>query len=68
MDKQLVVFEDKQIRRVWDELREEWYFSVIDIIAVLVGQVDFQLARNYWKVLKNRLTKEGSEVVTSYKM
>ena len=68
MDKQLVVFEDKQIRRVWDELREEWHFSVIDIIAVLVGQVDFQLARNYWKVLKNRLTKEGSEVVTSYKM
>ena len=64
MDKQLVVFEDKQIRRVWDELREEWHFSVIDIIAVLVGQVDFQLARNYWKVLKNRLTKEGSEVVT----
>ena len=64
MDKQLVVFEDKQIRRVWDELRDTWYFSVIDIIAVLVGQPDFQLARNYWKVLKNRLTKEGSEVVT----
>ncbi|KKU25815.1 MAG: hypothetical protein UX37_C0011G0001 [Microgenomates group bacterium GW2011_GWA2_46_16] len=64
MDKQLVIFEDKQIRRVWDELRDTWYFSVIDIIAVLVGQPDFQLARNYWKVLKNRLSKEGSEVVT----
>lgn len=64
MDRQLVVFEDKQIRRVWDELRDVWYFSVVDIVATLIGQTDFQLARNYWKVLKNRLSKEGSEVVT----
>lgn len=65
MDKLLVVFEDKKIRRVWDELREEWYFSVVDIVGVLIGQSDFQLTRNYWKVLKNRLSKEGSEVVTN---
>ena len=65
MDKLLVVFEDKKIRRVWDELREEWCFSVVDIVGVLIGQSDFQLTRNYWKVLKNRLSKEGSEVVTN---
>ena len=65
MDKLLVVFEDKKIRRVWDELREEWYFSVVDIVGVLISQSDFQLTRNYWKVLKNRLSKEGSEVVTN---
>ncbi len=62
--KKLVIFEGKQIRRLWNEERELWYFSVVDIIAVLTNQTSFQLARNYWKVLKNRLKKEGSEVVT----
>jgi DNA-damage-inducible protein D len=41
-----------------------WYFSVVDIIAALIQQPDHQPARNYWKVLKNRLNKEGSESVT----
>jgi len=58
------VFEGKKIRRHWDEKQEKWYFSVVDIVAVLTNQMDFQLSRNYWKVLKNRLLKEGSEVVT----
>jgi len=62
--KQITLFEGKKIRRVWDEKKEKWYFSVIDIIQILTNQVDFQLARNYWKVLKNRLKKEGSETVT----
>jgi len=57
-------FEDHAIRRVYDEETETWWFSVVDIIQVLTQQDDFQAARNYWKVLKNRLAKEGSESVT----
>ena len=60
----LAVFEGKQIRRYYDESTETWYFSVVDIIQVLIQQPDYQAARNYWKVLKNRLNKEGSESVT----
>lgn len=63
-NQQLAIFEDYKIRRHYDEKTEIWYFSVIDIIAALIKQKNFQLARNYWKVLKNRLKKEGSEVVT----
>lgn len=57
-------FEEFQIRRIYDEKTETWYFSVVDIIQVLTQQPDFQAARNYWKVLKNRLGKEGSQSVT----
>ena len=64
MKNTLAVFEDYKIRRVYDEKRETWYFSVVDIIQVLIQQHGFQVARNYWKVLKNRLNKEGSESVT----
>jgi DNA-damage-inducible protein D len=62
----LAVFEGKQIRRYYDENTETWYFSVVDIIQVLIQQPDHQAARNYWKVLKNRLNKEGSESVTKF--
>lgn len=65
MDTNLTVFEDYNIRRVFDEKSETWFFSVIDIIKALTQQSDYQLARNYWKVLKNRLSKEGSQVVTN---
>jgi len=58
------LFEGFDIRRVYDEETGTWYFSVVDIIRVLLQQPDFQTARNYWKVLKNRLAKEGSESVT----
>ncbi len=58
-EKSLIVFEGKNIRRVFQD--ERWWFSVIDVIGVLTDSLD---ARNYWKVLKNRLGKEGSEVVT----
>src|SRR3989338_6499747 len=64
MEKSLAVFEDYKIRRVYDEESETWYFSVVDIIQVLIQQPDYQAARNYWKVLKNRLNKRGSESVT----
>jgi DNA-damage-inducible protein D len=64
MKNTLVVFEDFQVRRLYDEKTETWYFSVVDIIRALTQQPDHQAARNYWKVLKNRLNKEGSETVT----
>ncbi len=60
----LAIFETYKIRRYFDEKTEIWYFSVIDIVAALTEQGDFQLARNYWKVLKIRLIEEGSELVT----
>src|SRR3989338_1174229 len=56
----LVVFQNKKIRRLWHN--GEWHFSVVDIVEVLTDSTD---ARNYWKVLKHRLNKEGSEVVTN---
>lgn len=58
------LFEDKRIRTAWDEEKEEWFFSVVDVIAVLTDQPSYDGARNYWKVLKNRLAKEGSQLVT----
>src|SRR5437016_9936053 len=64
MKNDLALFEDYQIRRIYDEETETWFFSVIDIVQVLTQQTDYQLARNYWKVLKNRLKAEGSETVT----
>jgi len=57
------IFEDHEIRRVYDEESETWWFSVVDVIQVLTQQASFQGARNYWKVLKNRLAKEGSQSV-----
>ena len=63
-DNALAVFENYKIRRHYDEHTETWYFSVVDILQVLMQQTDYQAARNYWKVLKNRLRKEGSESVT----
>lgn len=64
MKNNLAVFEDYKIRRVYDEKSEIWYFSVIDIIQALTQQPNYQAARNYWKALKNRLHKEGSQSVT----
>jgi len=64
MKNNLAIFEGYKIRRHYDEKTETWFFSVVDIIQVLIQQPDFQAARNYWKVLKNRLSKEGSESVT----
>lgn len=59
------LFEDKRIRTAWDEEQEEWFFSIIDVVAVLTEQPDYQKARNYWKVLKKRLKGEGNETVTN---
>jgi len=65
MDKSLAIFEDYKIRRHFDEEKEMWYFSVVDIIRVLIQQPDFQTARKYWNKLKSRLDKEGSQSVTN---
>lgn len=62
---QSAFFESHEIRRVYDENTETWLFSVIDIIQVLTQQPDYQGARKYWKVLKGRLAKEGSQLVSS---
>ena len=64
MKENIAVFESRSIRRLYDEKTETWYFSVVDIIGLLTEQPDTAGARNYWKVLKSRLKKEGSEVVT----
>lgn len=64
MNKDLIIFEGEHIRRVWDEKKNEWLFSVVDIIRVLIDQPDQLRARKYWNKLKERLSKEGSELVT----
>jgi DNA-damage-inducible protein D len=58
------IFEDREIRRLYDEKTETWFFSVVDIIQILTQQPDFQTARKYWNKLKERLRKEGSQLVT----
>jgi len=65
MKNDLAMFEDHQIRRLYDEETETWFFSVIDIIQVLTIQVDYQTARKYWNKLKERLKKEGNQSVTN---
>ena len=60
----IAVFQGKKIRRHWHEENEKWYFSIIDIIAVLTEQPNFKKAQSYWTTLKNRLKQEGSESVT----
>lgn len=57
-------FDDREVRAVWDEQKSKWWFSVLDIIAVLTDQDDYTKTRNYWKYLKARLKKENSQVVS----
>ena len=64
MKNDLAIFEGHQIRRIYDEATETWWFSVVDIIRVLTQQADSKAAQNYWKVLKHRLKNEGSQSVT----
>ena len=54
------LFEDKRIRTAWDEEKEEWYFSIVDVVAVLTDQPDARHASTYWAVLKKRLNNEGA--------
>ena len=59
---QIQLFENKRIRTAWDAEKEEWYFSIVDAVAVLTDQPDQRHAAKYWSVLKTRLKKEGSEL------
>ena len=59
------IFESQQIRTEWDAEAEKWWFSVLDVIAVLTEQPDYKKVRNYWKWLKNKLIAEGSQLVSA---
>ena len=58
-------FDDREVRALWDEVNAKWWFSVLDIVAVLTNQNDYTKTRNYWKYLKAKLKKEGSQVVSA---
>lgn len=62
---EIQLLEEKKVRSVWDSEQEKWYFSIVDICGILTDQPDQEHARNYWKVLKYRLIKEGNETVTN---
>ena len=62
---QLKLFENQKVRTAWDDQEEKWYFSIVDVCGVLTDQPDYDHAKNYWKVLKFRLLKEGNESVTN---
>jgi DNA-damage-inducible protein D len=64
MSDSIKLFENRKVRSQYDSESEIWYFSIVDIVGILTEQPTVDRARNYWKVLKNRLLKEGNESVT----
>ena len=64
MENKIKLFESKKIRTAWNEDEDEWYFSVLDVVEVLTDSADYQTARKYWNKLSQRLSEEGSELVT----
>ena len=65
MADKIQLYENQPIRTAWVEDEEEWYFSIVDVIGVLTEQTDYQKARKYWNKLKQRLSEEGSQLVTN---
>lgn len=65
MENKVQLFDDQQVRTVWDSENEKWWMSVLDVIAILTEQPDYTKVRNYWKWLKNKLKQEGSELVSN---
>lgn len=61
---EIKLYENKEIRSIWDEEKEEWYFSVVDVVGVLTEQENVRGASTYWAVLKKRLKEEGNELLT----
>jgi hypothetical protein len=64
-DSKIKLFESQHIRSEWDAEAEKWWFSVLDVVAVLTDQPDYKKVRNYWKWLKNKLIAEGSQLVSA---
>lgn len=64
-NEQIKIFEERKVRTVWDDEKEEWYFSVVDVCQVLTDQQDDLKARKYWNKLKQRLVEEGNQTVTN---
>ena len=58
---EMILFQDKKVRRIWNESNQKWYFSIVDVIGILT---DSPNPRKYWSVLKTRLKKEDSELTT----
>lgn len=65
MKNEIQLFEDQKIRVAWDAEREEWYFSIVDVVSVLTDSPDYNTGRKYWNKLKQRLKDEGNELVTN---
>ncbi|MBO5848355.1 MAG: Bro-N domain-containing protein [Bacteroidales bacterium] len=61
----LQLFETKKVRTIWDDEQEKWYFAIVDVVAILTEQNDYQTSRKYWNKLKQRLKEEGNETVTN---
>lgn len=59
------LFEERKVRTVWDDKEEKWYFSIVDVVAILAESKDYTTARKYWNKLKQRLKEEGNETVTN---
>lgn len=59
------LFDEQPIRTVWVEEKEEWYFSIVDVVGALTEQVDYDSARRYWRVLKHRMKEEGNQLVSN---
>lgn len=64
-ENKIKLFEAAQVRAEWDADNEKWWFSIVDIIAILTDQPDHKKVRNYWKWLKNKLITEGSQLVSA---
>ena len=65
MSDSIQLYENQPIRSAWDEEKEEWYFSVVDVIGILTEQETYDGAKNYWKVLKHRIKAEGNQLVSN---
>ena len=62
MNTSIKLFEDKRVRTAWNEVEEQWYFSIVDVISILIDSLD---SSAYWRKLKQRLRQEGNETVTN---
>ena len=65
MKNKIQLFQEQKVRTHWNEEKEKWFFSIVDVLAIFTEKKDHQVAINYWKVLKHRLVKEGNKTVTN---